>query len=124
MIPVYQTRTGATGNCFAACIASIFEIPLSKVPDFEDHRYLIQLAEFLLPRDMMYIQVKPEDAIAKLMFKFGKCWHTIEGISTRGGPHAVVGLNGKIFFDPHPGAKPPNLVKIERFGLFVDRFSF
>lgn len=34
MIKVLQTRTGAPhGNCHAACIASILELPLTSVPD-------------------------------------------------------------------------------------------
>lgn len=35
MIPVFQTRstTEALGNCFEACLASILEIPLARIPD-------------------------------------------------------------------------------------------
>jgi hypothetical protein len=35
MMPVYQTTFGdGRGNCFAACLASILEIPLESVPNF------------------------------------------------------------------------------------------
>lgn len=39
MIPVFQTRTAteALGNCFEACLASILELPLSRIPDKADH---------------------------------------------------------------------------------------
>ncbi len=32
MIPVYQTVHGPRGNCYAACIASILEVPLDALP--------------------------------------------------------------------------------------------
>jgi hypothetical protein len=41
MKPIYQTRFGGSeapgeeqGNCFAACLASVFECALEDVPDF------------------------------------------------------------------------------------------
>lgn len=34
MIKVYQTKYGDTGNCMAACLASIFELDVSQIPDF------------------------------------------------------------------------------------------
>jgi hypothetical protein len=39
MIPVFQTRTSAEtlGNCFEACLASILELPLARVPDRAAH---------------------------------------------------------------------------------------
>lgn len=39
MIPVFQTRTSteALGNCFEACLASILELPLSRIPDKAAH---------------------------------------------------------------------------------------
>lgn len=39
MIPVFQTRTGTEelGNCLEACLASILEIPLSRIPDRRDY---------------------------------------------------------------------------------------
>lgn len=37
MIPIYQTNTSVPGgNCFQACVASIFELPLDEVPFFLD----------------------------------------------------------------------------------------
>lgn len=34
MKPVLQTTFYPKGNCYAACVASILELPLSEVPDF------------------------------------------------------------------------------------------
>jgi len=39
VIPVdqlHQTEEDPKGDCLAACVASIFEMPLSEVPDFDD----------------------------------------------------------------------------------------
>lgn len=33
MTPITQTREGSSGDCIAACIASILDLPLDKVPD-------------------------------------------------------------------------------------------
>jgi hypothetical protein len=49
MKPVYQTRFGPDGNCFAACLASILEIDLADVPQF-DERWCHVLRQFLAPR--------------------------------------------------------------------------
>jgi len=124
MIPVNQTRTGNAGNCFAACLSSILEVPLNQVPDFgmeDDETFLSKLARFLLIRDLYYVQVPPNDPILKAMWKYGDAYHTVEGVSPRGGLHACVGRNGKIVFDPHPGAQEPHLVEVQCFGLLCNR---
>jgi hypothetical protein len=118
-----QTRVGSTGNCFAACLASILEIPLTSIPDFTDRNFLPALSDFLLPFDLYYAQISPDDEIFKRMSKFGDLWHTIEGISVRGGLHACVGRNGVLVHDPHPGAPPPNLVTVECYGLICSRMA-
>jgi hypothetical protein len=124
MIPVEQTRVGSgVGNCFAACLASILEIPVEDIPDFlnDGDEFLDQLAWFLFPYGLVYVQVEPDDPIVNRMFMVGQMWHTIEGVSPRGGLHACVGCNGQIVHDPHPGGN--GLVKVELFGLLCARMS-
>ena len=125
MIPVTQTRTGQEqGNCFESCIASILEIPLWGVPDFGDDRvFLDRIASFLLPRGLYYVQVKPDNEVLDRMFRAGPdIYHTIEGVSPRGGQHAVVGRNGKMVVDPHPqDGTARGLVSVECFGLICTR---
>ena len=125
MIPVFQTRIGKiSGNCFAACIASILEVPLTTVPDFGDddeRTFIRKLADWMSPLDLYYTQVSSDDPILREMFRFGEAYHTIEGVSPRGGLHACVGRNGVIVHDPHPGADPSGLVKVECFGLICNR---
>lgn len=119
MIPVFQTREGLSGNCLAAVLASILEVPITVIPEFTDERFLDQLASFLLPLDLFYVQVSPNDPIVKAMFRRGDAYHTVEGISERGGLHACVGLNGEICHDPHVGGQ--GLATVECFGLLCDR---
>ena len=125
MIPVTQTRTGPDGNCFAACLASLLETSLWKVTDFhgDGDVFLDQVADFLLPYGLMYLQVPPDDPVLERMFRAGlMAFHIIEGISPRGGPHAVVGLNGEMVWDPHPeDGTGRGLISVECFGILASR---
>lgn len=110
MKPVTQSRVGENGRCFPACLASILEIPEKQVPDFpkSDDEFYAAVDRFLDPYNLQYRQVPITDATPM-------GWHTIEGISPRGGQHAIVGFNGKPVHDPHPqdgtgrGLVEPNL---------------
>ena len=123
MIAVQQTRTGAHGNCFAACLASILEVPLDSIPDFgEDDEFLEDVADFLAEHGLYYVQIQPEDSAFAAMCASGDIFHTIEGVSPRGGQHAVVGLCGDMVWDPHPeDGTGRGLVSVECFGLLCDR---
>lgn len=94
MQPVVQTRTGADGNCFAACLASILEIPLKQVPEFTEDDWLEEANEFLAKHGLHYQRVP--------MYSRPSGYSTIEGISPRGGLHACVALDGELVWDPHP----------------------
>lgn len=124
MIPQTQSRTGSNGRCFNACLASILEIHESEVPDFDKKTWLEEVARFLEPHGLYYVQVEIDDPILPKMFSVGRVYHTIEGISYRGGPHAVVGLNGETVWDPHPlDGSRHGLKTIECFGLLCARCS-
>lgn len=57
-----------------------------------------------------------------VMFSYGEIWHTIEGLSPRGGQHAVVGNQGKMRFDPHPqDGTGRGLVDVDAYGLLCAR---
>jgi len=90
--PTYQTRIGDNGNCFAACLASILEMPL---PEFGlDDEYWGRVDKWLVRRGLTYKQVP--------LNQIPHGWSTIEGISPRGGMHACVAYDGVLKFDPHP----------------------
>jgi hypothetical protein len=115
MKPQVQSRIGKNGRCLNACLASILEIPEHSVPDFPDgDGYFQAIDTFLKPFGVRYEQRPITEAPPKN-------WHTIEGVSPRGGMHAVCGYNGKFKFDPHPVEDDPRrgLVKPERWGCLV-----
>ena len=126
MIRVMQTKFGAEGNCFDACIASLLEMPLEQVDYFrgEDTWYK-DLQIWLEPMGLGYVEV---DLKHSPLYHFPlpllvKCG----GPSPRGveGGHAVValaeGLDFKTIHDPHPDGT--GLVAVESVGFFVKKFD-
>ena len=128
MIPIQQTRVGESGNCLNACLASILEIPLWEIPEFskDNNLFLADIQEFLAGHDLYYVQILPDDPTVHEAFRMslGPAYHTIEGMSPRGGQHACVGDRGEIIFDPHPQDETSRgLVSIGCFGLLCQRFA-
>ncbi len=117
MRPVHQTEFGnEKGNCYQACIASIFELELSEVPNFCVTTRLnwfeaVQL--WLYEYDLCLIHIEP------CTFPWVKgMYHIMSGKSPRGDwMHSVVGCDGEMEFDPHPSGD--GLAKVEVFELFV-----
>lgn len=100
MIPVTQTKmhdpdNGTHGNCLAAAMASVLEIPLSDIPAFEEmseESWHDSLLEFLYGRgyDVDVLQVPPAG------------YGIAHGMGPRGVHHSVVVLDGEFIHDPHP----------------------
>lgn len=106
MKPVMQTRLGADGNCFEACIASILEIPLEEVPDLggaaTPEKWATIINVWLAKRGLQYVELDyQEDGDA--LWRCISTYHIIIGHELRGVYHAVVGKNGKPVHDPYPG---------------------
>ncbi len=60
MKPVFQTRLGrGTGNCFSACLASIFEVPLEEVDhcSCENPNWLQNTEAWLAKRGLFYVEI-------------------------------------------------------------------
>lgn len=116
MIPITQDRVGEDGNCLSACLASILEVPLQTVPDFAaetetDEEFLSAVDAWLAKKGLRYRQVALGDAAPV-------GWHTVEGLSPRGGQHACVAKNGALMWDPHPrDGTGRGLVRAERWGV-------
>ncbi len=102
MIPITQTKLHSntvTGNCLAASLASILEIPLSDVPEFENMKH-----------------PKWWDAMRDWLFKIGfdfvqwrepvvlPGYYLVMGTSPRDPAinHQVIYLKGEMVHDPHP----------------------
>ncbi|MBD3268527.1 hypothetical protein GF373_17805 [bacterium] len=122
MKPTYQTRlTPPDGNCLAACLASIFEVPLSTVEfDVQADDWQEQMDD-MLRREFCCGTVEFEAKDIKADLRGPRGWHLIEGKSPRGEHwHAIVGKDGKPHFDPSPIGDPQHpLDTMEIYRLFV-----
>lgn len=112
---------GVEGDCFRAALASLLDLPLSAVPHFlkeaeGDKIYFWQLVQswlagrgqaMILTRGMMFSHF----AYAGMAPVF----HLIVGEDEDGDGHTLVGLNGKVVWDPNPSmpeliSQPSDLV--------------
>jgi hypothetical protein len=101
---VDQTTFGhGTGNCFAACVASILGLELDAVPFFMDHgdEWLQAFREWLKPRGLWPLSVHCDDP------SLLSGWVLVGGHNPRypDDPdklHSVVYYNGDLWHDPHP----------------------
>lgn len=107
MTPIDQTVFGFDeGNCFAACIASILEIPLDSIPFFFDvDDWWSKFDSWLEAKglDCMYYLFGPNENTLKELSSSDT--YILSGLSPRatdGQLHAVVAGQGKILHDPHP----------------------
>lgn len=111
---VVQTRTGDDGNCFAACLASIFGWSIKDVPDWNDEEdFIDQVNDYLHGKGMRYKRIPIDSAKPN-------GYSTIEGISPRGGLHACVAEDGELTWDPHPieDGTGQGLVEPRYYGVF------
>lgn len=110
MIPVDQTIFGMpNGNCFAACVASVLELPLSVVPNFmENHdTWFEDFYQWVGPAGYAPLFVKADAVRCGYVDPrpLIDCGHyfIVSGLSPRGDHlHAVVQHRGKTVHDPHP----------------------
>lgn len=104
MKPAHQTKFGyPDGNCHAAALASVLEIPLKEIPDFGvDDDWYDRFARYMISRHALQPLdfILPDDGVHDLWIPQG--YHLINGTSERGLLHSVVGFMGEVEFDPHP----------------------
>jgi hypothetical protein len=106
MIEVEQTRTEiGYGNCFQACLASIFELPIEDIPDWNLNGgtgWGDIYANWLAERGLCMIEVEAAGVRDYNICLFPG--HYIVGARSPRfkGLHAVVGSHGDIVWDPHP----------------------
>lgn len=105
MIPVKQTKLYSAdgihnGNCLAACLASLLELPLWMVPPFEDMfgrgDHASRMDEWLNRMFKLEIEWQsghPVDEMPEFYIAIGK--------SARGVHHAVIYSKGVMVHDPH-----------------------
>lgn len=107
---LWQADGAHAGNCLAACLASLLEIPLWMVPPFDEmfgsfatnqrvNDWLDQFANLeIVQTDGHQIKLLPEFYIAS-------------GESPRGVLHAVIYSGGVMVHDPHPS--DAGIVRVE-----------
>ena len=115
MIPVFQTKFGGAdapedeqGNCMAACLASIFELKLSEIPDFaasgiKSGGWFLHLQRWLTDRNLslLMLPAKPIDVPAG----YAMAAVDSETLPNPKDGHMVVVNNGILAHDPNPNAK-------------------
>ena len=123
MIKIYQTKdveTHGIGNCFAACMASIFEVQLSDLPDIvpsttgkDPDFYIRWMIWMKLIMDFSFtIRIGIDKIHQVYSIASGKI------LSLPNARHAVVCLNGQIMHDPFPNAIFRPVSELEAFVFF------
>jgi hypothetical protein len=105
---VHQTVFGKGGNCFAACVASLLELEIDKVPNFhEEHdpswpaAFKTWLAQHgLFPLVINIPTDSPDDLLAHLMVNGATC--IAGGQTARGSHHACIYRGCNLIHDPYP----------------------
>ena len=107
MIEIKQTVFGDHGNCFAACVASLFELPLDEIPDFCSlpPDWWEHFQNWLKEKRMCAIEVRLEQ---KCLIGSEGCLCVLSGWSPREKSrfHSVIAKTSysgfEYVFDPHP----------------------
>lgn len=106
MTPVQQSKLYAAdaignGNCFAACLASLLDLPLWMVPPFEDmfgrSDWHARVDEWL-DRIHRVRLVRTDGHETGQLHEF----YIASGLSPRGVRHSVIYTSGHLVHDPHP----------------------
>jgi hypothetical protein len=126
MKPVHQTKYGnEEGNCFAACVASILELPMVQVPDFcanPADDWFTPFEEWLAGRGLFALTMAPpytseeRDSMPPLPYIAGGGY---EG-PTGNGPHAVVHKRGRLLHNPNPTHEGRDLASVD-LAIFLVR---
>lgn len=119
MIPVIQTifptdKEPMRGNCYQACLASIFEMPLDQVPHFMEYKnWTEHLDEWLYKMGLLHVEVKvdTEEAVLYPMMGGAICLATGHTARHPTRLHTIVARTGhahrreknfEYLHDPHP----------------------
>ena len=97
MKPVFQSKFGDIGNCFNACIASLFEIPLEDLPELnlKDNEWAAPVRKYL--EDNYNLSFFFSDSAFRQ-----KGYYILTGTTTRNPKlnHAVIYKDDKLVHDP------------------------
>ena len=96
MLKIRQTKFGKEGNCYAACIASIFELDIESLK-FTDN-FVLETAIVSVKLGIGAMLVEEHENSIWLYDGL----NVAIGPSVRGYSHAVVARGYKYIWDPHP----------------------
>ena len=116
MIPVDQTTFGrGAGNCFSACVASIFEVAIDELPNFRCERGWPQNFDgWLRDRGLARMTVN----VAGGGWPPVGAWGIATGPSPRGEfLHACVYKGNELVHDPHPSRD--GMLCVKEIDVFV-----
>ena len=105
MKPVKQTVFGyPNGNCFAACVASLMEIPIEDTPSIENKHFTTAWNDWLRERGLGMTDIRAGSGsyVPGYCVAVGKSPRG--GLTASGRPviHAVICKDMQLIFDPHP----------------------
>lgn len=121
-----QIHFGENGNCLAACVAGMLDIPIGNVPEeyrmaatqeagiqWKIHREFLR--QYGIRPASWKVWTWTERQIANFWLYIGsESPVLVSGKSARGFDHATVYRNGELFFDPHPdGTGIERILEIE-----------
>jgi hypothetical protein len=128
MVGVTQRIEGwPYGECVRAAYATILGLPIEAVPRFDpaaceavgeeqgnrERRWLASLGIDLFEISTSEDQALPQEILDCMP----EVPHLMSGISPRGFGHRVVGVGGRVAFDPHPSRA--GLVSVYSVGLLI-----
>lgn len=123
MIKVIQTKYGVEGNCFAACIASLFEIEIDNIPFLTDYKdwgeYLNALNNFLRDKfEVILLYGEFEIWQEYLKDNFMESHYIVSGDSNKEGlEHAVIFKNGEL--NHNPNDRGTEIINIKHVYIFL-----
>jgi len=123
MIPVMQTEFGEKGNCFSACLASLFDLHIEEVPNF----FLTHgsNATDWWNGVRQWLKIKRYGLITLELNQFLleelKGYYIVSGQSPRELQHSTIWRNGTMVHDPHPDKT--GLLKCEYVDLIYPLFD-
>lgn len=122
MIPVDQALLSAeSGNCFAACVASVLELPLGAIPDFSGTRNWFRAFERWARACSVVALLIPVPRRAQwaLCFAPRTPWIAL-GPARCGERHAVVYAGNSLSHDPNPHYGRTGISRVEH-AIFLVR---
>lgn len=103
MKPVMQTKFGMPeGNCFAACLASLLELPIEEIPEFSEKRWFTEATNWLFSRGLAIVHIDLLEQGMPFHICPANVYYIASGKSPRGIEHSVIYQGNRFVHDPHP----------------------